>query len=124
MQDSEIAQTVALGGVVGATHYYPDLDITAPPRLDLCVLDGDTGFMRQLDASLVPTQNPADKAVLVFHLTRGGDRFVETTEAGRIASPLDCLADLLGMGVVAEAGKFARALNRRAKAMRITSCSR
>lgn len=52
---------------------------------------------------------------LVVHLAAGGERFVEATETGRAASPLDCLADLLEIGLTAEARDFARALNHRAK---------
>jgi hypothetical protein len=118
LQKRGIAKSVALGGVVGATHYYPALDITAPPRLDLSVFDGDTSFVRQLDAGLVVSENKAAKAVLVVHLTPGGERFVQATASGRVAPPLDCLADLWEIGLAAEAQDFALALNRRAKSKR------
>ena len=115
LQKRGIAETVAIGGVVGATHYYPDLDITAPPRLDLTVFDGDTSFVKQLDAGLVVSERKDAKAVLVVHTTSGGERFVETSSEGRFAPPLDCLADLLEVGLAVEARDFAFALNQRAK---------
>lgn len=118
LQERGIAETAAVGGVLGAMHYYRDLDITAPPRLDLSVFDGDTSFVRQLDSGLVVSENRNAKAVLVVHLTPSGERFANASSAGRVAPPLDCMSDLLDMGLSAEARDFAYALNRRAKSKR------
>ncbi|MES2957563.1 MAG: hypothetical protein V4792_05205 [Pseudomonadota bacterium] len=118
LQERSIAQSVAVGGVLGAQHYYRDLNVTAAPRLDLSVYDGDTSFLRQLDAGLVVSQEKDAKAVVVVHLNRSGDRFSGASEAGRVAPPLECLADLLEIGLSAEARDFALALNLRAKSRR------
>lgn len=112
------AQAVAVGGVMGAKHYDRDLNITAPPRLDLSVFGGDASFVRQLDAGLVVSENKDAKAVLVVHLTPSGERFVEIGAVGRAAPPLDCLADLLEIGLASEARDFAFALNRQAQSTR------
>lgn len=110
------AASVALGGVVGAMHYYPGFDITAPPRLDLCVYDGDIEFMRQLDAGLSRTSDAKAKANVVVHLVQS-DYASETTADGlRIASQLDCLADVLEIGLVAEAKDMTLHFNRVARA--------
>jgi hypothetical protein len=118
LQARGIAKAVAVGGVLGALHYDAHLNVTAAPRLDLSVYDGDTGFVRQLDAGLVVSDDKATRAVLVVHLSPSGERFAQTTEAGRVAPPLECLADLLEIGLTAEARDFALALNSRAKARR------
>ena len=118
LQARGIAQAVAVGGVMGAKHYHRDLDITAPPRLDLSVFGGDIRFVRQLDAGLVVSENKDTKAVLVVHLTPAGESFTEIGAVGRAAPPLDCLADLLEIGLASEARDFAFALNSQAKSRR------
>ena len=107
------AQEVSFGGVVGAERLYPDLDITAPPRLDLCVYSSDTSFVRQLDAGLLETSDPDDKAVLVLHMTKNPNRGPNKShEMVEVASPVDCLADLLEIGLQAEAKDYWMGLTR------------
>jgi hypothetical protein len=118
LQARGIAQTVAVGGVLGALHYDAHLNVTAASRLDVSVYDGDTGFVRQLDAGLVASDDKTARAVLVVHLSPSGEQFAPSTKAGRVAPPLECLADLLEIGLTAEARDFALALNSRAKARR------
>ena len=111
LQDRGLAPAVTLGGVLGAQHYDPNLNITAAPRLDLSIFDTDTGFVRQLDAGLVESEDKQAKAVLVVHVAQTGARFTEISDAGRVAPPLECLADLLEIGLTAEARDFFVALN-------------
>lgn len=104
---------IALSGVMAAYHFYEHLNITAPPRLDLSVYDGNTKFVRKLDAGLVEVESVRAHAPLVLHL---GRRF-RTPSASRTpgvgqASPLECLADLLEIGLMAEAHDFTQHLNR------------
>lgn len=104
---------VALSGVMATYHFYEHLNITAPPRLDLSVYDGNTKFVRKLDAGLVEVKNVRVHAPLVLHLGRR----LRTQSASRApgvaeASPLECMADLLDIGLVAEAQDFAQHLNR------------
>jgi hypothetical protein len=110
LQSKGSALAVEIGGVLGAEKYYPSLDITAASRLDLCVYDGDIGFVRNIDAGLVQSADPNAKAVLVVHLAydishRRG-RFMDL----KVASAIDCLADLLEIGYQAEAADFIRAM--------------
>ncbi len=101
------AQEVSFGGVLGAERLYPELDITAPPRLDLCVYNSDTSFVRKVDAGLLESSNPDDKAVLVLHMTRDPTRSPNKShEMVAIASAVDCLADLLEIGLEAEAKDY------------------
>lgn len=116
MQDKGMVGSVEIGGVLGAQMYDPELDISAAPRLDLCVYDNDTRFMRKLDAALVEADDPGAKAAVVLHLTRKLKSAPHDYRRDRrAASPLDCLADLLEMGYQAEARDFALALARLAQ---------
>ncbi len=104
---------VDLGGVLGSLQYYPDLDITGPPRLDLCVYDGNAGFVRKIDAGLLETFDPSDKAMLVLHMTRDPRRGSRPPGELRPASVVDCLADLLEIGLQSEARDLWHAMSRK-----------
>ena len=108
---------IDLGGVIGAQQYYADLNITAAPRLDLCVYDGDTSFVRRIDAGLLKTTDLTDKAVLVLHMTRDPRRGPRRPGELQPASVIDCLADLLEIGLQAEARDFWQAMDRRRREM-------
>ena len=104
---------VAVSGVMAAYHFYEELNITAPPRLDLSVYNGDFNFVRQLDAGLLEMKNLKAHAPLVLHLgrrLRPPSRF-DSADLDE-ASPLECMADLLDLGLTAEAQDFAHHLNR------------
>lgn len=115
MQAKGTAISVKIGGVLGAQWHYPELDITAAPRLDLCIYDGsDTQFMRKLDAALIETNDPGAKAAVVLHLTQKHKWVPQDYQRSfPVASPLDCLADLLEMGYQTEARDFAHAVTQR-----------
>lgn len=104
---------VALSGVLAAYQFHEHLNITAAPRLDLSVYDANTKFVRKLDAGLVEADNPRTHAPLVLHL---GRRLRTPSPSARpavdLASPLECLADLLDIGLTAEAHDFAAHLNK------------
>lgn len=117
LQSRGIATSVAVGGVVGATHYDPDFDLTAPPRVDLCVHDGDIDFMKKLDAGLVVTTDLKAKAIVVVHQVQSDFGCVTDPNGLRIASPMDCLADVLEFGLMAQAKELAMFFNRQAKSM-------
>lgn len=90
-------QNVAIAGVLGAKHYYPQLDITSSPRLDLTV-HGDNvnlDFVDQLDAGLQRSTNPDDTPQLVVHYLLRPQAFFEVDSEGTVwADPVECLADL------------------------------
>ena len=108
---------VDLGGVIGAQQHYADLNITAAPRLDLCVYDGDASFVRRIDAGLLETTDLTDKAVLVLHMTRDPRRGPRHPGELHPASVIDCLADLLEIGLQAEARDFWQAMDRQRRKM-------
>lgn len=110
LQGEGHAAAVEVAGVLGAERYYPGLDITAALRLDLCVYDGDVSFVRMIDAGLVETSGPKDKAVLVVHLAHDINHRRGRFEPLKVASMVDCLAALLDIGHQAEAADFIRAM--------------
>lgn len=114
LQSRGNATSVAVGGVVGATHYDPDFDLTAPPRVDLCVYDGDIDFMKKLDAGLVVTTDLKAKAIVVVHQVQSDFGCVTDPNGLRIASPMDCLADVLEFGLTTQAKELAMIFNRQA----------
>ncbi|HEY4079239.1 MAG TPA: hypothetical protein VGM81_00965 [Burkholderiaceae bacterium] len=115
MQQQGRAIGVALGGVIGARHYDDDLDVTAPSRLDLSIHDKDISFVRELDAGLQLSDDPHVNPVLVVHQTIDKEEFENPTRNGLIASPMDCLADLLECGLIGQAEEFSWRLNKMAE---------
>jgi hypothetical protein len=113
LQEQEIPKTVAVGGVIGAKHYFPDLDISASPRLDVTVYGESTEFVRKIDAALEQTSDPKAKAVLVVHLVRGSARFIEHSSDGTWAPEVECLADLFELGLAREAMEMVSDFSRR-----------
>ena len=101
---------VAVSGVLGATRYFPNLDITAAPRLDVSVYDGDVRFVAKLDAGLVVVDDPRRKAAVVLHLQRDCRPDELRAQSPDLGARLDCLADLEQMGLQAEARAFAHQL--------------
>lgn len=112
-----LPQSVRIGGVVGATQYFPELDITAPARLDLCVASDPKSVARMLDAGLLRKTMAGQSIALAVHETPA---LWESTEwASKVEEPwadvLDCLADLVEMGYVREANEWAQDIERRSK---------
>ena len=114
LQQQGLAAKVAVGGVLGARHYFSDLDITASPRLDLSLYGaGGLDFVRRLDAALEETEDARAKAALVVHDTSEPVQFIDHLN-GTWASELECCADLLEIGLTREAHEMMTALiNRR-----------
>lgn len=109
--DPSIKGAAMIGGVIGATHYYPELDISAAPRLDICMEHASPEVVSIIDAGLVDQKRSTVKRepVLVIHMQKNL-RQVATEGDDRIASRLDCIADLLEMGFQREAAEFAHHL--------------
>lgn len=107
---------IAIGGVMGAMHHYPSLDITAAPRLDLTMLvekDGplDLKFVRRLDAALKQCDGPDSSANLVIHLLPRKQGCFERDDEGRVwADPVECMADLHDMRLDSQAQDMLHAL--------------
>jgi hypothetical protein len=109
----KVPKAVRVGGVAGAAHHFPDLDISAPARLDVSVQGCDLGFVRAIDAGLVERTDPTQKVLLAVHPSwdpaLANDRAARGIHS-RFANPMDCLADLIDLGYIREAEEMARHL--------------
>jgi DNA-binding transcriptional ArsR family regulator len=110
LRQKGVAGKAAISGVLGATRYFPDLDITAAPRLDVSVYDGDVRFMSKLDAGLLVVDDSRRRATVALHLQRDCRPDESAAQEPDLAARLDCLADLEQMGLQAEARDFAHQL--------------
>ena len=102
---------IAIGGVPAAEHYFPALDITSPPRLDLCVhAPGnhlDLGFVERLDPGLVRVDYPEEKINVAVHFLRRKESFFSPGEIGvPWADPVESLADLYDARLNEQASAF------------------
>lgn len=106
---------VAVGGVAGALHHHPELDLVGLPRLDLSVhapgREADIGFIRRLDPALEEVTDLAAPAVVVLHFVRHQESLGEPNPAGLPwADPVECLLDLHEAGLQAQAAELLEAL--------------
>lgn len=106
---------ISLGGVLGAKHYYPKLDLVGNPRIDLsihCVGKGtDLDFIENLDPALKQENDPDVPANLVLHFIRRKTPFFEKGPKGMIwADPVECLLDLQEMRLEPQALEFLNVL--------------
>jgi hypothetical protein len=100
---------IAVGGVFGAKHYYPSLDLTRSPRVDLTIHGNrvDWGFVERLDPALKRTQDQNDPANLVVHFVRRHDSLFDKGDDGvNWADPVECLLDLHEMKLESQAREF------------------
>ncbi len=100
---------VGIGGVSGAVRYFPDLDITGDPRLDLSIHApgkvANIDFINQLDPALEQAEDPMEPAQVVLHFVRSDCSFFGNDSRGiRAASWVECMLDLheMRLGTQAE----------------------
>ncbi len=102
---------LAVGGVLGARHYYPDFDLVGTPRLDLSMHcpsgEPDLSFIRSLDPALQESEKKSEPAHVVIHLIRRAKALFEPSN-GPIpwADPVECLLDLHEMRLESQAAEF------------------
>lgn len=88
---------VAIGGVLGALHYYPSLDITGTPRLDIVVHGSpstDLSFVAQLDPGLERDDAPQAYANVMVHFVNRPFSLFETRDGVVWADVLECMVHL------------------------------
>jgi len=102
---------LAIGGVLGAKHHLPDLDLVGSPRLDLSLhcpgKHMNLDFMKALDPALKPVTDPLQPATVVIHAVRHADPLFAPREGGLAwADPVECLLDLHEAKLDMQAGQF------------------
>jgi hypothetical protein len=106
---------LAIGGVLGASHYFPGLDIVGVPRLDLSLhvmgKKPNLGFVEQLDPALKATTDPSIKPNIAIHIVRSAKTSFESREGGLLwADRVECLLDLYEAQLEWQADQFLNAL--------------
>ncbi|MBB1600779.1 hypothetical protein A9977_12100 [Variovorax sp. UMC13] len=93
---------VAVGGLLGAKHYFPSLDMAGTTRLDLVVHGTPSrslSFIDELDPALAPSKEANARASVVVHfLPRAEPFFEQDQEGNRWADPIVCMSDLQEAG--------------------------
>lgn len=95
---SEAPGAIAIGGVIGARHYLPSLDLAGIPRLDLTIsLAANVrvdDLMYRLDPALKRTE-PGEPARVALHVVRQPTPLFTTDRDGnQRADEVDCILDL------------------------------
>jgi len=109
---------VAVGGVEGARHYDPEIDLVGLPRLDLTLhcpdRRVDLSFVEQLDPALKETAERDAPASLVVHLLRRKASLFQPGDGGlQWADPVECLLDLHEARLEPQAKAFVNSLVKR-----------
>ena len=108
-------RNLAIGGALGAAHYFPDLDLVGVPRLDLSQHGSgrvqDLRFIERLDPALKRIDDPMEPASVVVHQVRHAKSLFTSREGGlNWADPVECLLDLQEAHLDLQATQFLRAL--------------
>jgi hypothetical protein len=111
---------LAIGGVLGAKHYFPNLDIVGTPRLDVSLhcpdREMDIDFVSQLDPALKRVEDPLEPANLAVHAVRHAESLFKPRKGGlNWADQIECLLDLHEDGLEMQATQFLNHLEVHAK---------
>jgi len=105
---------LAIGGVLGAKHYFPDLDLVGTPRLDISLHARDhrvdLDFIEKLDPACAGSGIRSNPRASWF--TRLSREFRSSSRDGGLqwADPVECLLDLHDARLETQAGQFLDAL--------------
>lgn len=108
---------LAIGGVLGARHYDPELDLVGTPRLDLSLhcpgRNQNLDFIKRLDPALKRVDDPLAPANVVVHAVRHADPLFTPRKGGLAwADPVECLFDLHEARLDQQATQFIETLQR------------
>lgn len=109
LEKMEQHNIIGVGGVFGAKHHDPSLDLVGSPRLDLAIHGNraDWKFVEQLDPALRKVQDPNEPANVAIHFVRRHDSLFEPRPEGLLwADPIECLLDLHEMRLESQAREF------------------
>jgi hypothetical protein len=107
--------SLAIGGILGAKHYSPGLDLVGTPRLDISLHNPNNqfnvDFIEKLDPALKPVFGFNIPANIAIHFIRHKVNFFEPREGGLFwADPVECLLDLHELHLEAQAMDFLNVL--------------
>ena len=115
---------LAIGGVLGARHYFPDFDLVGTPRLDLSLHSPgrrmDLQFLERLDPALKRVSDPLAPANVVVHAVSHADPLFAPRHGGLAwADPVECLFDLHEARLDPQAAQFLAHLQTRGTAQTV-----
>lgn len=115
---------LAISGVLGAKHYYPDLDLVGTPRLDLSLHSPgrrmNLEFVEKLDPALRRVDDSRAPASLIVHALHQADAQFTPRNGGLAwADPVECLFDLYEARLEAQAAQFLNYLLAKAQAREV-----
>jgi hypothetical protein len=110
---------VAIGGVLGARHYVPGLDLVGTPRLDLVLcsnrMDNADDLVRRLDPALKPVERGEPARIVVHTLYRPVSFFNKDGKGDTYADEVECLLDLHDARLEQQAIEFLEKLSPRTR---------
>jgi hypothetical protein len=110
---------VAIGGVLGARHYVPGLDLVGTPRLDLVLcsnrMDNADDLVRRLDPALKPAERGEPARIVVHTLYRPVSFFDKDGKGDSYADEVECLLDLHDARLEQQAIEFLEKLSPRTR---------
>lgn len=107
----ELARSdIAIGGVIGARHYIPGLDLAGNPRLDLIMHSkrpgGENDVLRRLDPALKPADRGEPPQVVIHAIYRPVSFFEKGGKEMPYADEIECLLDLHAARLESQALEF------------------
>lgn len=109
---------IALGGIIGASHYFPGIDLVGVHRLDLCVQNWSISkvdkIIRKLDPGLRKVKIGELPQVVVHNIRRPESLFTEGTSLP-IADEVECLLDLYESRLESQANELLELLKERTR---------
>jgi hypothetical protein len=90
---------IAMGGVIGARSYFPDLDLVGTPRIDVTIHCPDShidvSFVSRLDPAFALSTGRNEPSALVLHVLQRKEPFFTLGPDGLMfADPVECILDL------------------------------
>ena len=109
-------QDLAVGGVWGAKHYQPSLDLIGNPRLDLSIHSArkaaDLSFVERLDPALEKATRRDESPTLVIHTIRRAQSLFQPAENDLPwTDPVECLLDLHEARLESQALEFLKSFS-------------
>ncbi|MFP4492699.1 MAG: hypothetical protein ACLFRP_02265 [Puniceicoccaceae bacterium] len=90
----------AIGGIIGARHHFPGIDLIGEPRLDLIAFQQSDreieNSVTKIDPSLRPAVTGQAAQVVVHRLYREESYFEKDKKNRTVADEVECLLDLYG----------------------------
>lgn len=109
---------VGFGGIIGARHYLPGIDLVGTHRLDLTLKDTREDriqrLIRRLDPALKPVEINQTPQVVIHRLFRPKTFFQEDPH-GNVADEVECLLDLHEARLETQASELLEHLIRRVR---------